>query len=119
MNYLSKLALLTALFTMLCACSNDAPAPSQNAEKQPAGIALPKSDTKDDTASFTDLFQNNENGSISPRTTVTIGSTTMPPVVSFDPNAVSIDGVCIATLKGKTFVVERGPNSIVVKSVVN
>ena len=65
---------------------------------------------------FSQVFQTNANGSISPRTTVQIGGVTMSPGVSFTPG-VSFGGVDIASLAGHDLEIEQSGNVIVIKSV--
>ena len=69
--------------------------------------------------SFDEVFQTNQDGSISPKATVKIGGTTMNPGVSFRPG-VSFSGVDLAQYAGKDLEVEQQPDgTIVVESVYN
>lgn len=63
---------------------------------------------------FSEVFQINPDGSISPRTTVIIGAVTMTPGVSFG-RGVSFAGVELAALIGHDLEIEYEGNTIVIK----
>ena len=67
---------------------------------------------------FSDVFQTNLNGSVTPITTVNIGGVTMGPGVVFT-RGVSFSGVDIASYVGHDLEIERQGNVVVIKSIYN
>jgi len=65
---------------------------------------------------FNQIFTENSNGSISPRTAVNIGGVTMGPGVAFT-RGVSFSGVDIASMAGRDLEVEYQGQLVVIKGV--
>ena len=63
---------------------------------------------------YSQIFQVNPNGSVTPRMQVQIGGVTMGPGVAFG-GGVSFGGVDLAAMKGKDIEVEQQGNVIVIK----
>jgi hypothetical protein len=65
---------------------------------------------------FSAVFQTNANGSVSPKTNVTIGGVTMSPGVSFS-KGVSFSGIDIAQYVGHDLEVIYQGTNVIVKSI--
>ena len=65
---------------------------------------------------FSEIFQVNPNGSISPKTKIIIGGVTMAPGVSFT-KGVSFSGVDIASHAGHDLEIERQENAVIIKAI--
>lgn len=65
---------------------------------------------------FTDVFQINADGSVSPKTKVNIGGVVMTPGVRFT-GGVSFSGVDLAAHVGKDLEIDRQGDTVVIKAV--
>jgi hypothetical protein len=105
----------------LCACSQEiSTSAQQSAQPQaptPQITSTPRqSALQQEKLSFNEIFQNNANGSISPRATVAINGVTMTPGVTFG-EGVLFGGIDLGAMKSKTFFVARQDNVIVIKGI--
>lgn len=93
------------------------PKSQQQAAAPQVSAASPQhAESGGEKAPFNAIFQVNANGSVSPRTPVSVNGITMAPGVSFG-EGVLFGGLDLAAMKDKTFLVERQGDLLVIKGV--